>query len=348
MAKKKSAAAQEAAKDIFPHPRLNRKVHGHGRVEQTLEQALKSGRMPHAWLFAGPKGIGKASLAYHFAQSVLAGEGRLYLDDEHPIRRRVVQQSHSDLKVLEEAAGVIKIEEARDIPQFLSLTASEGTHRVVIVDAMDAMNVQAANAILKTLEEPPANTVMLLISHNPGSLLPTIRSRCRLLSFHPVEKAEFERIVAEANPALSAEDYAPYYAMASGSPGLALFLMQEEALHLYHFLLEQLGKGRGFDWAAVHKLGEQLSGAFNAARFETFGYVLQFFFHQLIKSALLSEGIDEVLEGEHAVLSTVAATKPVPQWMEISRASAQTVEDATRIHLDRKLVLLHIMQSIIA
>ena len=201
MAKKK-VPAQESSNAIYPHPRLNYKVHGHGRVEQVLEQALKSGRMPHAWLFAGPKGIGKASLAYHFAQSILAGKEVLYLEDEHPIRRRVLQQSHSDLKVLEEVAGVIKIDEARDIPQFLSLTPSEGTHRVVIVDAMDAMNVQAANAILKTLEEPPANTVMLLISHNPGSLLPTIRSRCRLVSFHPVEREDFNRVVAKANPLL--------------------------------------------------------------------------------------------------------------------------------------------------
>ena len=191
---------------------------GHGEAEQTFLRALERNRMPHAWLICGPRGVGKATLAYRMARRLLSemppqekpeadnfalfddapamnapspsGQGiaadNLDMPADHPVFRRIVAQSHPDIRVLQrrvnEKTGKLRseilIEDVRDVLDFLHLKPAESHWRVVIIDAADDLNRNAANAILKMLEEPAARTVLILVSHAPGSLLPTIRSRC--------------------------------------------------------------------------------------------------------------------------------------------------------------------------
>lgn len=212
-----------------PHPRETYSYVGHGAEEQALLDALRGGRMHHAWLLAGAKGLGKATLAYRFARIALgatrSGGRPLDVDPEDPVARRVAAQSHPDLFVLRRGLNdrgkprrEITVDEARELGAFFSLAPSEGGMRVAIIDAVDDLNRNAANAILKTLEEPPAHSVLLLVCHAPGAILPTIRSRCRRLALRPVE----DDLVRSALGGGKNDD--ALISLAKGRPGRAIAL----------------------------------------------------------------------------------------------------------------------------
>ncbi|NBX04404.1 MAG: AAA family ATPase [Alphaproteobacteria bacterium] len=172
-------------------PKSNPTLLGHETQLSSLWADYESGKLAHGWLISGPRGIGKATLAYHFARGLLSGE--LEMDDSNPIFQRILADSHTDFRVIEpeydpkkeEFAREISVEQAREIAQFMRLTPGESNWRVVIVDSIDQLNVNAANAILKILEEPPAQAILMLISHNPGKLLPpSARAAGRSASIH--------------------------------------------------------------------------------------------------------------------------------------------------------------------
>ena len=191
-----------------PEPRANPLLVGHAAHEAVLLDALRSGRMHHAWLIAGPAGIGKATLAFRFARRLLAGMPgpgeTLALDPAHPVFRRVAAGSHADLLTVERAYDEkrkrtrtqIAVDDVREINGFMRLTPAEGGWRVVVVDGAEDMNQNAANALLKVLEEPPPRAVLLLVCAAPGRLLPTIRSRCRRLRLSPLGEADMDRLLA--------------------------------------------------------------------------------------------------------------------------------------------------------
>ncbi len=197
-------------------PRETSVLFGHQEAEQALLESYQSGRIPHAWLIGGAPGIGKATLAYRLARFVLAHPDpkapavqkapTLALDPDNPVARRIAAQAQGDLLVLErtinEQTGklytVIRVDDVRRTVSFFGSTAGEGGWRIAIVDAVDDLQREGANALLKVLEEPPARTLLLLVSHAPGRELPTIRSRCRRLLLRPLEVADVVRAIAAA------------------------------------------------------------------------------------------------------------------------------------------------------
>jgi DNA polymerase III subunit delta' len=211
-----------------PHPRETCGFFGHEAQEQALAEALAGGRMHHAWMLTGAKGLGKATLAYRFARVALGakviGPRPLDVNPDDPIARRVAAQSHPDLFILRRGLNErgkprreITVDDARGLGHFFSLAPSEGGMRVAIIDSVDDLNRNAANAILKTLEEPPARSVLLLVCHAPGAVLPTIRSRCRRLALRGLEDA----IVASA---LGSPPDPALVSLAKGRPGKAISL----------------------------------------------------------------------------------------------------------------------------
>jgi DNA polymerase-3 subunit delta' len=179
-----------------PEPRDSYELIGCEAAERAFLGALEAGRLHHAWLLAGPRGVGKATFAYRAARRLLGASpserfGLLGSDPEDRVCRRIAAQAHADLTVLTRPydekrgrqKGVITVDEARRLAEGFSSTAGEGGWRVAIIDAADDLNVNAANAILKTLEEPPRRAVIFLVAHAPGLLPATVRSRCRRLSF---------------------------------------------------------------------------------------------------------------------------------------------------------------------
>ena len=205
-----------------PHPREAVRLFGQDRAERAFLQAHSAGRLHHGWLLTGPRGVGKATLAWRIARFLLAtppaeDDGlfgappppeTLDISPDHPVAHRMLAGSEPGLACItrtpNEKTGRLRdqiaVEDIRKLGRFFGLSATDGGHRVVIVDAADDMNVSAANALLKMLEEPPARTTLLLISHQPSRLLPTIRSRCRTLRLSELSPQNLAAALAQAVP----------------------------------------------------------------------------------------------------------------------------------------------------
>ncbi len=218
-----------------PEPRANPDLLGHETAERIWSEARAGGRLHHAWLITGTEGIGKATLAYRFARGLLAGDapgGSTPLDPADPIFRRIAAGTHAGLMTIEREADEktkrlrreIVVDQMREITQFLRRTAGEGGWRVVIIDGAEDMNPNAANALLKLLEEPPTGALLLLVCHAPGLLPPTIRSRCRRLRLSPLAADTVEALLARYLSDLPAAERAPMARLAEGSIGRALTL----------------------------------------------------------------------------------------------------------------------------
>jgi len=212
-------AAQEThdAIDGVPAPAANAFLAGHEEIRAFLARAYRTGKMHHALLFEGPRGVGKATLAFHLAGHMLkhpdssgAPADIAFPDFEKPLFRQIAGGTHPAIlhvdRPLDQKSGKFKtaitVEEIRRVTHFLTRTSHDGAWRIVIVDPADDMNRNAANALLKTLEEPPARALFILISHSAGRLLPTIRSRCQTLQFKPLEKGEMHKALAAIGPGI--------------------------------------------------------------------------------------------------------------------------------------------------
>jgi DNA polymerase-3 subunit delta' len=261
------------------HPRETSVLFGHAEAEQALLEAYRSGRMPHAWLIGGERGLGKATLAYRMARFVLAHPEpampavreatSLAVAADHPAARRVAGQAHSDLLVIErvinEKTGKLftetRVDDVRRSVSFFGSTAGEGGWRVAIVDPLEDLNKHGENALLKVLEEPPPRALLLLVSHAPGRVIPTIRSRCRVLLLRPLCADDVARAVAAAlGEAADTPEMRAAAAAADGSVGRALMFLEGDALQLRQQLLELLERLPQLDPRALHALGEELAG----------------------------------------------------------------------------------------
>jgi len=244
--------------DGAPHPREAGRIFGQARAEAAFLDAYTSGRLHHGWLLTGPRGVGKATLAWRIARFLLAapvagedaGTGlfgdalppthTLDMPADHPVARRIAAGSDPGLfhitRRVNDKTGrlrdMIVAEDVRDLNRFLQLSATDGGRRVVIIDSADEMNTQAANALLKMLEEPPARTTLLLVSHQPAGLLPTIRSRCRDLRLSPLGPDDMASALDQAG-ADAGPDTAAIAELSAGSVGEAVRLVSLGGLQLY-------------------------------------------------------------------------------------------------------------------
>jgi len=343
-------SAAELKDDSPPpnHPKLAEHLIAHAAVEKQLLGMINANRLPHAILLTGPRGIGKATLAWRLARFLLApretgglfGEAlppeSLHLPSTHPTFRRAVAGAHPDLLVLE--AEDIKIEEARSVAAFLSLTPAESEWRVVIIDSADAMNRNAANALLKTLEEPPARAALLLVSHNPGALLPTIRSRCRTLRVPPLTEPEFARVMGQLAPDLMPGDSLAWATLSGGSPGVALMLMEAGADTLYQELLTRLAEP---DTIKNHSFADRFARKENAGEWQ----VLSRLFLWLLARIASGEQAAEAFPGERARLARLRQAKPLDAWLELWERAGRLLADATHLHLDKKQTVLTLLRA---
>jgi DNA polymerase-3 subunit delta' len=210
---------------------------GQGRAVEQFATAWASRRLHHAWLLAGPKGVGKASFAHAAARRVLADAAGppfdlpgIETEDDHPIVKLVEAGSHPDMRWLERLvnektgnlARNISVDQVRELGEFMSMTAALSPWRVAVIDTVDELETSGANALLKILEEPPANTLFVLVSHAPGRLLPTIRSRCRRLDFHKLDDDAMTSILATHAPDVATAERHKIIGMSFGSAGRAL------------------------------------------------------------------------------------------------------------------------------
>lgn len=250
---------------------------GHEAAEAAFEEARGRGRLHHAWLLTGTEGVGKATFAYRAARRLLGAPpnsafGVLGASPDHPVSRQIIARSHPDIMVLErfgedgKPRKTIPVDEARKLGDFFSKSPASAPHRVAIIDAADDLNVNAANAVLKTLEEPPPRGVILLVSHSPGGLLPTIRSRCRRLAFQALPEDQVTNFVSTRTTA-NAEDAIRLARMSRGAPGKALGLALAGAVAVDDAAKEILQSLPRIDEALALSLADRFRGGEGAAQF---------------------------------------------------------------------------------
>jgi DNA polymerase-3 subunit delta' len=262
--------------EAIPHPRETLSLYGHAEAEQAFLDAYRAGRMPHAWLIGGPRGVGKATLAYRMARFVFAypeptapgvqNAAHLTLPADHPVVRRIAAQGHPDLLALERVEDekgkipmFIPVDMVRKTIGFFGSTAGEGGWRVCIVDSADELNAAGANALLKVLEEPPAKALLLVVSHTPGRLLPTIRSRCRKLALRPLPAEDIARAAADPVGRDTADaEIKAAAAACDGSVARALDLLAGTALAVRERVNTMLAALPAVDPRQLHALGDAL------------------------------------------------------------------------------------------
>lgn len=326
------------------HPRRRYVLYGQDDAERQLLRSYKSGRLHHAWLLTGLPGIGKATLAYRFARFILVNpepwsvaQLDLGVDPQCTVARRIEARGHSDLFTIERAFDAktkrvkanIDVEQARRAATFFSHTAGEGGWRVCIIDAVDDLNLQAANALLKILEEPPARSVFLLVSNFPGRLLPTISSRCVKLHLTPLDDTTIRKIVAEVDQQ-NAIDHTLPKLYAAGSAGRALQLGSSGASKKFAEFLRIVAKGTPYDRKPIWALCEKLAHRKNEDEYRLFC--------ELLQNWSMVRARDQARAANSRHLANVLAERSVDISHSIRRANA--------LNLDRRQVILDAIESI--
>ncbi|GAB0114728.1 DNA polymerase III subunit delta' [Acidisoma sp. C75] len=301
--------------------------------------AWARGRLHHAWLLTGTEGIGKATFAYRLARSLLAGRGPadpLALDPADPVFRRVAAGTHAGLMTIErgldEKSGrqrrEIVVDEVRAATQFLRRTAGEGGWRIVILDGAEHMNANAANALLKLLEEPPPAALLLLVCHAPGLLPATIRSRCRRLRLAPLDAETIGTLLGRALPEMPPAERATLALLAEGSIGRALRLAAGDGPAMAAEAARALATApRGLAAQAV---------ADKVAREETL--------FSLFMDLLRQEIADLVRRGARGTprshQAELLARRSIDAWGEIWQALTRLQDETERLALDRRQAVL--------
>jgi DNA polymerase-3 subunit delta' len=282
--------------------------------------------------------------------------GDMTVAPAHPVFRRVASGGHLDLTVLEpgvnEKTGKprteITVDQVRKATAFLRLTAAEGGWRIVIVDSADALNANAANALLKILEEPSKQSLLLLVSHAPGRLLPTVRSRCRHLALKPLPEEMVTELLRRQLPELGEAEAATLARLADGSIGRAMELAEVGGLDLYGELTALLTglagsdgePSAGFDTERLHGFADKLSrgsdlGAFRAAR-----DLLLWWLARAVRARTIGQTSDIVTDGDAPVLAGLAARGSLADWLALWDKVSHLLARVESANLDRKQALL--------
>jgi len=338
-------------------PQNNGFLLGQTEAEDIFLRAWKNGALHHAWILGGPQGIGKATLAYRIARFLLWADEKnksayfsLHTPENSPIFQQIASSSHPDLKVLErdytetdrrkivgairkgeplsedELAGLkksafIRVDDVRKINEFLGKTSFNDGWRVVIIDSADDMNKSAANALLKILEEPPAKTILLLISHNPGALLPTIRSRCAKLPLHTLKNNDVASLLRRYRPNLSETMIAKLAEMSDGSIGKAIRYADYDAVEIYDKLATILYAKRNF---SLSKLLDFCNSATSDEE--------QFSLLQELLLKFIKENMAECKDAEALYAC----------WQDVRKGFA----DCANINMDKRLMLVNMLSAI--
>ena len=343
-------------------PRENPVLLGHAQTERDLRRLVEAGRLPHAILLSGPRGIGKATLAFRLARFLLAapgdipaqtfgemGEGGLAIDPGNGVFRRVASGGHADLLTVERAydprrrrlRSDIVVEDTRAIAGFFRLTAAEEGWRVVIIDGAEEMNRNAANALLKILEEPPRRGLVLLVSHSPGRLLPTVRSRCRHFPLTPLARPLVLQLLGQYRPELARSEAEELAGLAEGSIGRAIELADAGGLALYRSMLGMLAQVPPVDVAELYAFADKLARPDAEEAYRASEELLsQFLARVALRAAGRAFGAEELIAGEEEVMQRLAACADPARWADLRDRIGRDFAGTDQLNLDRKQAIL--------
>ncbi len=345
-----------------PHPRETQTLFGQSAADASFLEAYARGRLHHGWLITGPRGVGKATLAWRIARFLLATpsaeEGSLFGDapppasldipESHPVARHMRGGAEPGLFVLrrgpndkgDRLSAEIRVDEVRRLKSFLHLSAADGGRRVVIVDAADELNVAAANALLKLLEEPPAGATLLLISHQPSGLLPTIRSRCRELRLSPLSPDDLALALASAD--LEGADPAALAALANGSAGEAIRLVNLDGLSTYSRIVGLFSTLPRLDRQAALQLADSAAqrGA-GESRLALILMLMDLFLARLACAGITGAHGPEAAPGEAALFQRLSPHAHAARvWADLHQTLGARARHGLAVNLDPAALLL--------
>ncbi|MCY1128334.1 DNA polymerase III subunit delta' [Frigidibacter sp. RF13] len=345
-----------------PHPRETEHLYGQGAAEAAFLEAYATGRLHHGWLLTGPRGVGKATLAWRIARFLLAtppdAVGGLFGDPapapvtldippDHPTARRMRAGAEPGLFVLrrgpndkgDRLSAEIRVDEVRKLKSFLHLSSADGGRRVVIVDAADELNIAAANALLKLLEEPPEGATLLLVAHQPSRLLPTIRSRCRELRLAPLGSEELAQALASAG---AEGDASRLSVLSAGSAGEAVRLVNQGGLDAYQEIVVLFASLPRLDRPAALKLAESAAQRGGAeTRLDLLIALMDLFLARLARAGVTGIAGPEAAPGEAALLARLSPHPAAARaWADLHQTLGARARHGRAVNLDPAALLL--------
>jgi DNA polymerase-3 subunit delta' len=348
-----------------PHPRETETLFGQSQAEADFLSAYASGRLHSGWLIKGPRGVGKATLAWKIATFLLSeptDDGlfdapppptSLNVSAEDPNVRLIQAGAHPRLYVVrrpyddktKKLKTEITVDAVRGVKSFFHMSAADGGRRVVIVDAADELNRNAANAILKELEEPPANTTILLIAHQPSRLLPTIRSRCRELRCSTLGPDALRDALVQAGQPSDASE--ALTVLAAGSPGDAVRLLNHDGLPLYAELIKLLDGLPHVNRPAALALSNASVGAANAMRYAMLLDLFDLFLSRAARAGLMGPPATQAAPNEALLLARLSPNDHAARrWAQLQQDLSARVRHGRAVNLDPAALILDMIFKI--
>lgn len=342
-------------------PHLAQSVSGYEDIEQELVSLINKGELPHAFIFSGPKGIGKSTFAFRLARYLVkngvsssadAGPSlfgddlpaeeiaSLDIDPEDKTFSQIAAGAHPDMLYLGQvyehdpkSGKGINVEQARKVVPFMRMTASGKGYRVVILDDADLMQNSAQNAILKILEEPPANTALILVTHRIGSLIATIKSRCRTIRFDEMNRDNFQELLARYQ-SLSPDDMEVMYSLTRGSVGQSIELLEEGGLASIYMILDMFESFPIWDWPKIHASSQSKGGRGQEASMQIFEDIVLWIMDMMLKCKATGKALPGMLD--NPALHSMLSYYNLHEWLEINESIKLHFQNARVSNLDNR------------
>ena len=348
-----------------PHPMLANAIIGHSSQKVSFLSSFASNRLPQCWLLAGDMGIGKASFAWLIAKFLLTTKYQpadLKIDlNESNINSILEPQSGSTLNRIisgsEQRVYIVRreynekrkaffknisIEDVRKLQSYCSLSIADGGKRIIIIDTADDLNKSSSNALLKLLEEPPNNTIFLLVSHQPNLLLPTLKSRCQKLSFSNLDQTDLGAVLTAIGCKIEPSDEVSLSILSKGSAGAACRLINSNCINLYRDILNLASSLPNLNTNKILQLNRNYFAKAKPDKFEIFLEMMQHFYSRLCKTGAMQKPLlPSVTEEEAKIMQKLCPSlKNAHAWSEAANITLSKLNKGYHLNIDVESLIL--------
>ena len=348
-----------------PHPMLANEIIGHSSQKLSFLSSFASNRLPQCWLLAGDMGIGKASFAWLIAKFLLTtkyqpADLKIHLNETNinsilepqngSTLNRIISGSEQRVYIVRRGYNEkrkaffknISIEDVRKLQSYCSLSIADGGKRIIIIDTADDLNKSSSNALLKLLEEPPKNTIFLLISHQPNLLLPTIKSRCQKLSFSNLDQTDLGAVLTAIGCKIEPSDEVLLSILSKGSAGAACRLINSNCINLYRDILNIASSLPNLNTNKILQLSQNYFAKAKPSEFEIFIEMMQHFFSRLCKTGVMQKPVlPSVTDTEATIMKSLSPNlKSARLWSEAANISLAKLNKGYLLNIDIESLIL--------